>query len=566
MFKVLISNLLDHKNSAELIASTIAINLLALGSSIYSIHLLNRYVSVGLTPTLVTLTLGALMAVGFEVILRRLRQEVLDQLNKNHDENLNQRIFASFTTTKYEPLTHTELATKREALAATTQIQQLRSTQNLGAVLDLPFSVLFIILAALLYWPFGFLAFIGCSTVVALGIRGEKKQRTSNEAHAKFNARAQQLNQFMIAAAEAIRCLPLKLPLLRRWTSIQNDTLNSRREAMALQASLQTSIQFVGQLLTIAVYAWGAIEVVKGNLTTGALIGGNILVSRAFAVVSRAAYLADPILRGNRADKSLSDIEKLPTENIAGLEPLNFSGRVEMVEAAFIYPESLLPIFDRFNVSINEGQVMVITGPNGSGKSTLIKNFLGLLTPKSGLIKVDGIELKQLASDWWRRNIGYAPQDPIFFDGTLRENLLLDRSIDDGNLIEWIKILGLEGYLASDPAGLERKISSHDVAMSVGIRRRFLLIRAILGNPQIIFLDEPTEGLDQQGQACVAALLNKLLQQNKTIVVASNELFILRAADVLVDMSSKPTPSIRNKSKNLPETQNITINSSGGEA
>lgn len=555
MFKVLIRNLLNHKNSAELIASTIAINLLALGSSIYSIHLLNRYVSIGLTPTLVTLTFGALMAVVFEVILRRLRQKVLDQINTEHDQTVNKRIFDAFTSAKFESLTNIELATKREALGATTQLQQLRSTQNLGSVLDLPFAILFIVLSALLYWPFGVLAFIGCLTAIAMGIRGEKVQRSSNEAYSKFNARAQQLNQFLIASAEAIRCLPLKLPLHRRWTSIQHESLGARRDAMALQSALQTSIQLVGQLLSISVYALGAVAVVKGDLTTGALIGGNILVSRAFAVVSRAAYLADPILRGNRAEESLGNIEKLPIENLIGLEPAILSGRIEMIEASFIYPGMSLPIFERLNLSLNEGQVMVVTGPNGAGKSTLIKNLLGLLVPKTGLIKIDGIELKQLAADWWRSNTGYAPQDPVFFDGTLRENLLLDRIVDDDKLIEWIKILGLESYLASDPAGLERQINSHDIAMSVGIRRRFLLIRAILGGGKIIFLDEPTEGLDQQGQACVAALLNKLLQENKTIVVASNEIFIMRAADVVIDMSVKTTPSVRMQSKLLPKNE-----------
>jgi ATP-binding cassette, subfamily C, bacterial LapB len=171
MFKALIRNLLKNEKSTELIASTIVINLLALGSSIYSIHLLNRYVSIGLTPTLVTLTVGALIAVVFEVMLRKLRQKVLDQINSKYDQTLNLRIFNAFTTAKFESLGQVELATKREALAATTQLQQLRSTQNLGAVLDLPFAILFVLLAALLYLPFGFLALLGCLIIITMGIQ-----------------------------------------------------------------------------------------------------------------------------------------------------------------------------------------------------------------------------------------------------------------------------------------------------------------------------------------------------------------------------------------------------------
>jgi ATP-binding cassette subfamily C protein LapB len=313
---------------------------------------------------------------------------------------------------------------------------------------------------------------------------------------------------------------------------------------MDLQSTLQGSIQSVGQLINVAVYFVGAIAVVRGDLSTGALIGANILVSRCFSAVSRSAYLVDPLLRARRAEEALQQIEALDMEDRDGVRPAAFKGQLELVDAAFAYPKQPIPLFERLNLKVAAGQVVVISGPNGSGKSTLIKCMLGLLAPQRGLIRADGIELRQLAQDWWRCQVGYAPQENQFFDGSLRENLVLDRPIADAELLGLIRDMGLDNYLANDPAGLDRPVHSHEAGMASGIRRRFVLIRAILGSPGVVFLDDPTEGLDEAGHAVVAKLLNSLLQQGKTLVVASNEAFIRRAADVVVDMSVKPIPLV----------------------
>lgn len=565
MLNRIVTDLLKSDRGAELVGSTIAINVLALGSSLYSIHLLNRYVSIGLAPTLVTLTVGVLLAIAIELALRQLRQRVLGELNSHRDSLLSQRLLRAFSHSRFEPLGETPLVVRREALNAPTAAQQLMSTNNQGALLDLPFAVLFMLAAGLLYWPFGAIALGGSAVAVIMGIRGEFRQRTTAELHAKANARAQQLGQFLLSAGEAIRCLPVIGPLAKRWDDVQRESLDSRRKGMDLQAGLQGSIQSVGQLINVAVYFVGAIAVVHGDLSTGALIGANILVSRCFGVVSRSAYLVDPLLRARRAEDALQQIEALERETHEGMRPAAFRGQLEVADAAFAYPKQPIPLFERLDLKISSGQVVVICGPNGSGKSTLIKCMLGLLSPQRGLVRADGIELRQLAQDWWRNQVGYAPQENQFFDGSLRENLLLDRAVPDAQLLEFVRDMGLENYLANDPSGLDRPVHSHDAAMASGIRRRFVLIRAILGDPGVVFLDDPTEGLDEAGQADVAKLLNRLLQQGKTLVVASNEAFIRRAADVVVDMGVKPVPLVNTIARQSAPSVDSSLALSGGQ-
>jgi ATP-binding cassette subfamily C protein LapB len=553
MINKLINAMFGSGRGPELLASTVAINILGLGSSLYSIHLLNRYVTIGLAPTLITLTIGVLLAIAFEVGLRKQRQRVLGGISRDSDDAASNRVFKAFSLSRYEPLSLIPMASRREALGAPAAMQQLGSTLNLASLLDLPFTFIYIVAATFLYWPMGVFAFFGCAAALVMGVLSERGQRKSADEHAKVSSRASQLGQFLLSAGETVRCLPLMAPLSRRWAEIQGGSLGTRRDGMVLQSNLQTSIQTIGQLLTVLVYAFGAAAVVRGDMSTGALIGANILVSRAFAVCSRAAYLADPILRAQRAEDALQTVEATESETQAGVSPSALLGRLEVVDLAFSYPQQPVPLFERLDFATTPGQVVVLTGPNGSGKSTLIKVMLGLLSPKRGMVRSDGIELRQLSQEWWRARVGYAPQEPVFFDGTLRENLLLDREIDDAELLALIREMGLESFLASDPAGLDRPMTSQETGMAMGLRRRFVLIRAILNNPKVIFLDDPTEGLDQAGQLAVARLLNRLLTEGRTLVVASNETFILRAADIVVDMDKKPVPMVTRPVRSAPD-------------
>ena len=542
----LLHSVLQHKKSPEIWVSTVTINALALASSFYSIHLLNRYVTVGLTPTLITLTVGVILAIGFEVFMRKQRQQVLLIIAKETEEDTGRRVFDGLARARFEPLSLLPLALKREAISAPGLQQQMASISNLGAIMDLPFAVVFLLGAMLLYLPLGIFGLVISLSALWLGYRNERNQRQAADDHAKASSKSQQLGQFLLSAGEAVRCLPLQGPLSKKWAQFSAESLGSRRDGMVIQSDLQSSIQLLGQVLTVLVYSVGAMAVVKGDFTTGGLIGANILVSRAFGTCSRAAYLTESILRSQRAEDALGQIEALEQETTAGngVAPAKLVGKLELVDLAFSYPKQPVPLFERVDIEIMPGQILVIAGPNGSGKSSLIKLMLGLLSPKRGFVRADGIELRQLSQEWWRSHIGYAPQEPVFFDGSLRENLLLERDVSDDELLELIKAMGLETFLASDPAGLDRQVVGQETGMAVGLRRRFVLIRAVLGNASIIFLDDPTEGLDQAGQAAVAKLLNLLTTQGKTLVVASNEAFILRAADWVVDMGQKPSPKV----------------------
>ena len=189
--------------------------------------------------------------------------------------------------------------------------------------------------------------------------------------------------------------------------------------------------------------------------------------------------------------------------------------------------------------------VLVVSGANGAGKTTLARLLIGLLEPNRGQILIDGLELKQVLPEWWRRQVIYLPQEPAFLNATIAENLRLAKpDMDDHEMNRVIDAVGLRNYLDESPKGFETQVTGNGRHMSRGIRRRLALARALATDGALAILDEPTEGLDGEGCAAVYALMNDLVKRGRTIIVFSHDPTIVKGAAAILDLNSKPVPRV----------------------
>ncbi|MBW7877010.1 MAG: ATP-binding cassette domain-containing protein, partial [Candidatus Cloacimonetes bacterium] len=285
----------------------------------------------------------------------------------------------------------------------------------------------------------------------------------------------------------------------------------------------------------------GAKQVVLGHLDIGVLIGLNILSSRCFAVLNRLNAMSEGIAKAKRASMAFLDLQNLPLEPVKGIVPASLSGGIEFTGISISYPGQPLSVIEDLNLLVEPAKIVGITGPNGAGKTSLIRTILGLRHPAKGLIKVDGMEMRQLVPQWWRQQIAYAPQDLHFFEGTIKENMLVRQpDFSEEELLKLCELTGLGTFLLSRPEGLQTKIMGTGDHLPMGVRRRMALIRAMVGESKIILFDEPTEALDAMGMQSVAQLLNILARQKKTVFIATNESFILQACDQVIQLDSSP--------------------------
>ena len=529
----------------ELFLSSLLINLLGLAGSLYSIQVLNRYLALGIDTTLLTLTVGALIAVVFELALRSARLRIAQWLCARADATLGEAVFESSVRGQYALLEQLPVAARREILAGLATTQQSFGATNVVTLLDAPFAFVFLFVLALLNPILALTALLIMGGVALVSLLAQRRLREPMEAQSRSAIQLAGHQQTLAAGTEMVRAFQAAGPLRERWDQCGSELAGLRATLNSLQNTIQNASYAGGVLLGMLVMAIGAREVLAGRLDVGTLIGANILAGRALAALTRALGLGEAIGRGQRALDLIRQLCAIPQERSDGVSLGHYSGSLRFEDAAFAYPKQPTPIFEHFDFDLPGGGVVAVTGANGTGKTTLARLLVGLLEPTRGRLLADSMDLRQADPGWWRSQVAYLPQEPLFFDGTLRENLVvMAPDTPDDEILALCRELGVGAFVEGSNDGLSLVLRNGGNSIPLGIRRRLALARALLGKGRLVVLDDPTEGVDADGCKAIAAILNRLVKAGHSLVVMSNEGFIISAAQAVIDLNQKPQPRV----------------------
>ncbi len=531
--------------AAEILISTLLITLLTLAMPLYAMQILNRYVSYGFNGTLITLTIGMFIAVLLQFCFRLVRTKMAAVVNQEPNNRLSREILTIVSRAKNEPL---ELLSKpriQEALNNVHTVQQSYDAQAMNAVLDAPFSLVLIGVIYLLNPLLAGIACLGILSALFLGWLTLLKSQQHSNALVKLLSDHRSLNSSVVNAPETVRGFCAGRFLFEKWEP-QLNKISDFRTKLTDQKELSQTLTMSGNSLTsVCIYAAGAVLVVRGELSVGALIGVNILSGRAYQNTTRLVQTTFLLAKATQAFKELSLLKRLPLESDAGAALITYQGHLEFQDLAFFYPHTSGPMFESLNLRMGPGHVLAVIGENGTGKTTLAKLITLLLEPRRGNILADGVNLLQLAPSWWRKQIIYMPQEPSFINGSIRENLLLlNPDLEDTRLNEILRLTDLKTYLDKTPKGLDTPISNNEKNFPLGIRRRLSLARGLVGNRNLVVLDEPTDAMDKKGVEAVYAIMNTLAGSGKTIIVFSNDPKILKGASMILNLNKKPIPEL----------------------
>lgn len=242
-------------------------------------------------------------------------------------------------------------------------------------------------------------------------------------------------------------------------------------------------------------------------------------------------------MRAEQASKTIEDFNRIPFEKFEGSAFEKYTGRLEFRDVTFNYPAKETPVLEKLSLSLTPGEVLCVTGANGSGKTTLAKLITGLLEPNEGYVSVDGVNLKQLSLEWWRKQIIYLPQEPKFLEGSIRENFLaVDDAVSDDRIREVLTDAGLHQEIDKSVGGLDQVINTTGSSLSLGVRRRLALARALIIQGKIAILDEPTEGIDAKGAESVYKVMSDLSAAGITLIICSHDSAVLNGAHHVLDL------------------------------
>jgi ATP-binding cassette, subfamily C, bacterial LapB len=529
----------------ELLLASLLINFLGLVSSLYSMQVMNRYVSFGIDATLVTLTTGALIALALEYMLRKARGSIEQVVCNRALEKAQERAFVAYAGSNYQLLEQIPITQRREMLTGLGSISQAISPMNFSGVMDAPFAVIYVLAVFLLSPILAGVMLIVIGVYWWLAARAQNQMRAPTEAMTEASARVGGVSHFLVSGAETLRMFHC-VPVVRRdWAAAQDQMTGLRSQLQELQGEQQHYTVVGSNLMTIVVYAVGAIHVVTGKLDVGSLIGVSILASRSLSSFSRLTQSQELFERAVQAFSRLDALSKIPTERQQGHVPRELKGALELVDVSLTWPGQPMPLFESLSLKMPAGGVMAVVGGNAAGKSSMLRLLVGLLEPDRGHVKYDGLDLRQLVPDWWRQQLIYLPQEPQFFDGTLRENLkVMQPNMGDDAILAWCRKLDLGGFIDSQPRGLETPIRNSGAHLPVGVRRRLALVRALVTEGRVVVLDEPFEGVDTNGAKAITAVLNELVSRGCSVIMATRDEFIIKSATIVLDLSSKPVPRV----------------------
>ena len=527
----------------KIIIASFFVNILALATPIYVIQVLQRYVAYGVSSTLVTLVVGILLVSLFEFFFRNIRHRMTREVEAENTL-LADRVMKKLVSIKSS---YYSIQKNFRPDIVTRNVNLVQNTFNASTTLiliDVPFVLIFLIALFLINYQLGLIAtlFILVPFII-LNFYRNSIDKLSN-ASTQLNYGTARLHDSSSTRFETVKYFNLINAVKKAWGSIIERTINTKEDLEAQRNILSSFMASSTTLLTIIIIAWGAVLAVDGQISVGALIGANILGSRAIAPIIRLVQNIEPI---NKATVSLGELNqflRIPQDSKDGSEIRDFKGSIDMKDIYFQYPNSKVPVFEGLNCSIKPGDIMAIKGSNGSGKSTLIKSIIRILEFNRGQIFYDSVELNQLSLDWLRSNLTYLPQEPKFIDGTLLDNLLGLTEIKKDKMNEILKSVDLIDFVNSDPSGIKMQLPNRGENLPFGIRKRIALARAMVVSGQVVVFDEPTESMDERGRTSLYNLIDKMTMERKTIIVATQDENIIKKANILLDLDKKPSPQV----------------------
>ncbi len=538
------------KITVHLVISTFVIALLGLATSLFVIQVLNRYVSNGINSTLTTLAIGTLIAIGFELLFRSLRRRLILAQNTEDNDKLSKAAFSSLLQTQQSALDQVSFGQRHEVLRGVDAIRAITMPQNVAAVLDLPFALLFVFVLWLLSPALALIAIIAMLVSLLMAIIVQKSGKSGVKKVQEVAAERAGVLGSAVSAAETIRAFNGFEFLSNAWVKSDSIMDRLRGKLQLSRDNLQSKIGMVTSLQIVGIITVGAIQTVNGDLSVGAMIGANILAGRALMPITRLSQMGESFATAKQAGDLLRGFMQLPAERVQGSGLKKYSGRIDLQNLSFIYPNSTVQLFESINLTLESGKTLAVIGPNGSGKSTLVRLLVGLLEPSKGQILIDNLDLRQMALPWWRMQCSYIPQEPIFLTGTIQDNIsLANPDITLERLNEVIRIAGLRSFLDSSQDGLSMVIREGGKNLALGIRRRLALARALATEGRLLIADEPTEGLDMEGRKAVYVAFQELHKKGVSMVIISHDQDFLKFADVMLDLGVKPIPTVRARIK-----------------
>ncbi|MPW17645.1 type I secretion system permease/ATPase [Paraburkholderia sp. CNPSo 3157] len=506
------------------------INLLMLVPSLYMLQVYDRVIPSRNGVTLAMLTLMMFGMYGLSAALEYVRSFIVIRVGAKLDMQLNSRVY----TASFESNLKRQGTNAGQSLNDLTTIRQFVTGNALFAFFDAPwFPVYLIVIFAFNLW-LGLFAVAGSAVLVALAVVNERVSRQPLADATQLSIRSTALATSNLRNAQVIEAMGMLPDLLSRWSVLNTGFLARQAEASEKAALVGNITKFVRLSLQSLVLGLGALLAIRGQVTSGMMIAGSILMGRALSPLEMVISVWRQWNAAKSAYNRLVDLLDANPARRVGMTLPAPSGSLALEGVSAAPPGIRVPVLQNLNFSIEAGDVVGVIGPSASGKSTLARLLVGVWPAALGTVRLDGADIYQWNKDQLGPHIGYLPQDIELFGGTIAENIARFGQIDSAKVIEAARLAGVHDMILRLPQGYDTPVGDGGSGLSGGQKQRIGLARALYGNPALIVLDEPNSNLDEMGEAALRHAIDQLRQAGKTVVLITHRTSIIAATTKLL--------------------------------
>lgn len=335
-------------------------------------------------------------------------------------------------------------------------------------------------------------------------------------------------------AHETVKSLALEKDMLERFDSSQGKHVSAAVNEIRIDTWLRPFSLLCEWLPRITLMAVGGRYVLQGVMSVGELLVFMALSHRVIRALSGLPDMYTAVRRLSASCVRIARIWEAPKEGESGDvdEPIRNEPLIALNHVRFAYDPGKSRVSELKDISFNvrNGEFIALAGESGCGKSTILKLIASLYDPTGGTINFEGSNIRLWNTESMRKKIAYVTQETFLFTGTIRENIICEKTgISDGNIMSAVEAAGLAEFMDTLPQGLDTQIGERGIFLSGGQRQRISIARALITRPVLLLLDEATSALDKGTERKVVSSLLSL-PYKPAIILAAHRLTVLRDA------------------------------------
>jgi ATP-binding cassette subfamily C protein len=515
------------------------LNLLFIAPTLYMLQLYDRVVPTSGELTLLFITIVLLFALVTLSLLDYIRSRLLVRASVRLDRSLAGAILDASLAGR---------GSTRDAMAkqAIREFDVLRQTLTGPAVLgllDAPWTPIYILVCFLIHPWVGALALAGTAIVLLIAWRNEKAtsvplQRANEAANRSYVTQEQSL-----ASSEVIRALGMRGAMVKRQLTERSSMMQLQAEASFEAGRYATLSRFVRMSLQSLALGLGALLAIDNKISAGAIFAASFLLGRALAPVDQMVGAWRQFTQARGAYKAVSELLESAEMPIALTQLPEPRGQIDVERLVVLAPGKEAPVLNGVSFRMLPGEVVAVIGPSGAGKSTLARALSGGLRADHGTIRIDGAALADWDQERLARFVGYLPQDPSLFAGTVGENISrftdrLGAGQTDAAVIDAAQACGAHDMILRLTDGYNSMLGWGGRGLSAGQAQRVALARALFGSPPIVILDEPNAHLDSEGEASLVQVLHALKARGAAVLIIAHRMGIMAAVDRILVLNN----------------------------